>query len=186
MKNVWLLLGVLLSMIVTTMNAQTVTKDSKTLVVFFSQTGNTRSVGKAIQELTGADIFELVAAEPYPDGYREIRVRAKEEQQKDIRPALRSLPASIAQYDTIFVGSPIWNYTIAQPVATFLGKFDFKGKVIVPFCTHGGGGAGHSAADVAKRAPGAKVLEGYAYTGSRADKKAIEAWLRKLKAINVA
>ena len=178
MKNVWLLLGALLSMIATTMNAQTVTKGSKTLVVFFSQTGNTRSVGKAIQELTGADIFELVAVEPYPDGYHEIRVRAKEEQQKDIRPALRSLPASIAQYDTIFVGSPIWNYTIAQPIATFLGKFDFKGKVIVPFCTHGGGGAGHSAADIAKRALGVKMLEGYASTGNRADRKAIGAWLR--------
>ena len=183
MKNVWLLFGVLLSMIATTMNAQTVTKGGRTLVVFFSQTGNTRSVGKAIQELTGADIFELVAVEPYPDGYHEIRVRAKEEQQKDIRPALRSLPASIAQYDTIFVGSPIWNHTIAQPVATFLGNFNFKGKVVIPFCTNGGGGAGHSAADIAKRVPGAKVVEGYASTGNRADRKAIGAWLRKLKII---
>ena len=183
MKNVWLLLGALLSMIITTMNAQTVTKGSKKLVVFFSQTGNTRSVGEAIQELTGADIFELVAVEPYPEGYHEIRVRAREEQQKDIRPALRSLPASIAQYDTIFVGSPIWNYTIAQPVATFLGNFNFKGKVVIPLCTHGGGGPGQSAADIAKRIPGAKVLEGYAYTGSKADKRAIGAWLRKLKII---
>lgn len=178
MKRILLFWGTLICLISTSMNAQTVTKGSKTLVVFFSQTGNTRSVGKAIQELTGGDLFELIAAEPYPNGYREIRVRAKEEQQKDIRPVLKSLPTSIVRYDTIFVGSPIWNYTIAQPVATFLGKFDFKGKIIVPFCTHGGGGSGHSAADVAKRTPGAKVLEGYAYTGSQIDKTAIEAWLK--------
>ena len=103
----------------------------KTLVVFFSQTGNTRSVGKAIQELAGGDLFEL--------------------------------------------------NTIAQPIATFLGKFDFKGKTIIPFCTHGGGGAGHSSSDIAKRVHSAKLLEGYAFSGSKTDKKAIETWLRKLK-----
>lgn len=180
-KSLLLLCGTLLFMIPTNMSALSATKGNKALVVFFSQTGNTRSVGKTIQEFTDADIFELIAVNPYPNDYHEIRVRAKEEQQKDIRPALQSLPTSIAQYDTIFIGSPIWNHTIAQPVATFLGKFDFKEKVIIPFCTHGGGGAGHSVADIAKRAPGAKVLEGYSFTGDNADKKSIELWLRKLK-----
>ena len=70
----------------------------KTLVVFFSQTGNTRSVGKAIQELAGGDLFELKVVEPYPDDYHAIRVRAKAEQEKDVRPELISLPQSIASY----------------------------------------------------------------------------------------
>lgn len=153
----------------------------KTLIVFFSQTGHTRAVSEAIQEITGGDVFELVAKEPYPDDYRAIRVRAKAEQENDTRPALKFLPASIAQYDTIFVGSPIWNHTIAQPLATFLGEFDFTDKVLIPFCTHGGGGAGKSEADVRRRAPGAKVLNGYSSVGNHIDKQAIQVWLHKQK-----
>lgn len=179
MGKIVLFVGLLFSMMSFHVAAQNTC--GKTLVVFFSQTGNTRSVGKAIQELTGGELFELRVVEPYPDDYHAIRARAKAEQEKDVRPELISLPQSIASYDTIFIGSPIWNYTIAQPVATFLGKFDFKGKTIIPFCTHGGGGAGHSSSDIAKRVHGAKILERYAFSGSKADKKAIETWLRKLK-----
>ena len=183
MKKLLSILGLLLLAISMNIKVQATTGYNKTLVVFFSQTGNTKAVGNTIRELIGADIFELKASEPYPNYYHAIRVRAKAEQEKDIHPLLQALPKNIERYDTIFIGSPIWNYTIAQPIATFLGKFDFKGKTIIPFCTHGGGGAGHSASDIAKRTPGAKVLDGYASTGNDIDKKNIGMWLRKLNII---
>lgn len=155
------------------------TSSTRTLVVFFSQTGHTRAVGEAIRDITGADLFELVAQEPYPTDYHAIRVRAKAEQEQDLRPALVQLPADISRYDTIFVGSPIWNHTLAQPLATFLGAYDFSGKILVPFCTHGGGGAGRSVSDLHRRAPRAILLPSYATTGSP-DLSALRHWINSL------
>lgn len=93
MGKIILFAGLLFSMMSFHVTAQNTRE--KTLVVFFSQTGNTRSVGKAIQELAGGDLFELKVVEPYPDDYHAIRVRAKAEQEKDVRPELISLPQSI-------------------------------------------------------------------------------------------
>lgn len=88
---------------------------------------------------------------------------------------------NLASYDVIFVGTPIWWGTIAPPVATFLAESDLTGKIIIPFCTHGGYGAGQSLEDIKKLAPKSRVLEELVLKGSSTyEQKNIFAWLSKL------
>lgn len=110
----------------------------KSLVVYFSATGNTKAVAEEIAKLTGADIFRIEAADTYhADPYRDSD-RVKKEAYEDLRPKPAALPkaSSIAEYDTIFVGSPIWWHQPAMVICTFLDAFDLKGKTIIPFFTY--------------------------------------------------
>ena len=112
----------------------------KMLVAYFSHTGNTRAIARQIQEATGADIFEIVPANPYPAAYADVLARGRRELKDNVMPGLKSEVPDIAPYDVIFVGSPNWFNTIAPPVMTFLSSREFSGKTIVPFVTYGGGG----------------------------------------------
>lgn len=113
--------------------------DSKTLVAYFSATGNTQAVAERITELTGADIYRIEAAVPYASNPYDDSGKIQDEAYNDLRPAVGNLPAAdvVAQYDTIFVGSPIWWHQPAMVVCTFLEKYDLKDKVIVLFLTYG-------------------------------------------------
>ena len=155
------------------------------LVAYFSHTGNTRAIAVQIQEATGADVFEIVPANPYPETYSDVLARARQELKDDIRPELKSAVPDIAPYDVVFVGSPNWFNTIALPVMTFLSSRDFTGKTIVPFVTHGGGGLGKSLQDMKRLAPGATVLEGRAYRGDAVEDAGedVLAWLRGLNLV---
>ena len=95
------------------------------------------------------------------------------------RPAVRDLPADIDGYDIVFLGYPNWWGTAPMPVFTFLEAYDFSGKTIVPFCTHGGGGLGRSERDIAAATPGATVLEGLAIRGDhvRDAEQAVRRWV---------
>ena len=152
------------------------------LVAYFSHTGNTRAIAGMIQEATGADVFEIVPANPYPESYGDVLARGRQELNDNMMPKLKSEVPSLAPYDVIFVGSPNWFNTIVPPVMTFLSGSDFSGKTIVPFVTHGGGGLGKSVQDVKRLAPGATVLEGRAFRGDAvADAgEDVRAWLRGL------
>lgn len=155
----------------------------KMLVAYFSHTGNTRAIAGQIQEATGADVFEIVPANPYPESYGDVLARGRQELKDDLRPELKTAVPDLAPYDVIFVGSPNWFNTIAPPVMTFLSGRDFSGKTIVPFITHGGGGLGKSVQDVKRLAPGATVLEARAFRGDTvADAgEDVRTWLRGLK-----
>ena len=155
----------------------------KMLVAYFSHTGNTRAVAQYIQEATGADIYEIVPANPYPESYGDVLARGRQELNDNMMPKLKSEVPSLALYDVIFVGSPNWFNTIVPPVMTFLSGRDFTGKTIVPFMTHGGGGLGKSVQDVKRLAPGATVLEGRAFRGDAVKDAGedVRAWLRGLK-----
>jgi flavodoxin len=98
------------------------------------------------------------------------------------RPALESALDDVESYDTVFVGSPNWWNTLAPPVATFLSEHDLSGKTVVPFCSHGGGGLGSVAADVAELCPRSTVLRSFHVYGSGGiDAQArVAAWLRQL------
>ena len=157
----------------------------KMLVAYFSHTGNTRAVALQIQAATGADVFEIVPANPYPESYGDVLAQARQELKDNVMPELKSEAPDIAPYDVIFVGSPNWFNTITPPVMTFLSSRDFTGKTIVPFITHGGGGMGKSVQDVQKLAPGATLLEGRAFRGDDVANAGedVLAWLRELKLV---
>jgi len=143
--------------------------EGKILVVYFSESPNqnTHTVAMWIHEAVGGDIQRIRMIEPYVGSYGEILNRGREEFQSNVRPAIRPLEKNIADYDIIFIGSPIWFSTYAPPLATFLDGNDFTGKTIVPFCTHGGHGAGNFYDDIKKNTEGAiRVLPGFTGIGS--------------------
>lgn len=111
----------------------------KILVAYFSAEGHTRAVAERIAELIGADIYGIVPAEPYAANPYDDSDKIKEEAYTDRRPGVANLPEAetIAQYDTIFVGSPIWWHQPAMVVCTFLEAYDLEDKLIVPFFTYG-------------------------------------------------
>lgn len=153
----------------------------KALVVYFSYTGNTRALARQIHESVGGDLFELEPATPYSQDYKTVERQGKEEVETGYQPPLKATVDNLASYDVIYVGTPIWWYTIAPPVATFLARPDLSGKTIVPFCTHGGYGAGRSLDDIKKLAPGSNVTEELVLSGAdRYDAREIKEWLQKV------
>ena len=121
-------------MLLSVANAQT-----RSLVVYFSHSGNTESVAQQIKSFTGADILEIIPEKAYPEDYQSVVDQAKAEINAGIKPAIKPCITDIARYDTVFIGSPCWWATIAPPVATFLSEHNLSGKTIVPFMTHEGG-----------------------------------------------
>lgn len=154
--------------------------DKKVLVAYYSYSGNTKKVAEKIKNITNGDIFEIVPKKAYSKNYDEVVALAREEKQKDVKPELVD-NGNVKDYDIIFVGTPVWWYTMASPVRTFLSKNDFTDKTIVPFCTHGGGGASSTYTDMQKLAPDAKVTEGYTSYENSAKDSEITAWINKLK-----
>lgn len=113
--------------------------EAKDLVVYFSATGNTAAIAQQIAQVTGADLLRIEAAEPYATNPYDDSNRIQREAYNDLRPAVGNLPSAetIAQYDRIFVGSPIWWHQPAMVMCTFLESFDLSSKTIIPFFTYG-------------------------------------------------
>lgn len=153
----------------------------KALVVYYSYSGNTRVVAKQIQKETGADIFQIETVKAYPAEYKAVVDQAKKEINENYKPALKDLPANLAQYDVIYVGSPCWWGTVAPPVATFLSNSNLSGKTIAPFMTHGGSRMGHSVEDIKKLCPQSTVTEGLPIRGGQVNKAQdeVKKWLQK-------
>lgn len=153
----------------------------KALVVYFSYTGNTRLLAEQIQQISGADIFELQPAVPYSKDYKTVEQQGKKEVDEGYKPELKAQVPNLASYDVIFVGTPIWWYSVSPVTASFLSNQALEGKTIVPFCTHGGYGAGHSLEDIKKIATKSTVLDELVLEGSDKgyDKGNILAWLNK-------
>ena len=120
-------------------DTQVVEGDGKSLVVYFSATGNTKAVAEEIVRLTGADVLRIEAAKPYATNPYDDQALIQEEAYNDLRPAVKELiPAEqMAQYDTLYVGSPTWWHQPAMVVCTFLESYDLSGKVVIPFFTYG-------------------------------------------------
>lgn len=132
--------------------------DKKILIAYFSWGGNTKTIAEKIQDKVDSDIFRIEPATPYPKNYNETVYNvAKKQHEENIHPELKE-NIDISNYDTIFVGTPAWWFTMAPPVMTFLEKNNFEGKTIIPFITHGGGGGYKISDDMEKLAKGSKVL----------------------------
>lgn len=109
------------------------TSDGKTLVVYFSWSGNTENMAADIAQQTGADLLKLEPADPYPEDYSATGDRAKIEVDTNARPEIANLPESISEYDTILVGYPIWWHTAPMLIGTFLENYDLSGVDVYPF-----------------------------------------------------
>jgi flavodoxin len=132
---------------------QTEGKPQKILVAYFSWSGNTTRIANVIRQQTGGDIFEIVPQTQYPKDYDECVDVARKEKNAQARPPLKTKVENMAQYDMVFVGYPNWWSSIPMPVATFMESYDFKGKIIIPFCSHGGGGLAQTVKDLKKLCP---------------------------------
>lgn len=146
----------------------------KTLVLYYSENGTTKTVAEEIQKQLGADIEAVEAVEPYTGDFQATIQRSGKERESGQSPAIKPLNKKIADYDVVFLGYPIWFGTYAMPIVTLLKEQDFAGKTIVPFCTFGSGGLNTSTADLTKALPKAKIQKGYGVRTARVAKTAKE------------
>ena len=155
----------------------------KTLIIYYSWSGNTRGVAKEIARQTGFDSIELELVKPYSSNYNTVLNEAQRDQHNQARPALKTKISvqKWAEYDTIILGYPNWWASIPMPLATLLESCDFSGKTIMPFCSHGGGRFGQSLTAIAKLAPQARITEGLSvhYSGGSSLSRDVEKWLKK-------
>ncbi|MGH0052621.1 MAG: flavodoxin [Sphaerochaetaceae bacterium] len=154
----------------------TVPENPRILVAYFSHTGNTENAARIIRDKTGADLFEVEPATPYRGNIYDV---SQEELNKDVRPTLSAHVANMAQYDVILLGYPTWWATIPMPMVTFLEAYDFAGKSIFSFSSHGGTMFGDSVSDLSKHLPESYVGQGlcFSYSGGRDLEQTISSWL---------
>ncbi len=169
---------------------------AKSLVVYFSHTGENYSVGnisegntaiiaKMIAAKTGSDTFEIAPSKDYPKTYKECTDVAKDEQKKNARPAYKD-DVDTSAYDTIYIGYPIWWGDMPMVVYTFLEKHDLNGKAVVPFCTHEGSGVSGTDGKIKRLYKNAAVKQALSVRGATAQnkrneaQKAVDDWLGKI------
>lgn len=157
-------------------------EQGRILIAFFSWSGNTRSIASQIHQKTGGDLVELELVTPYSRDYQTCLDRAKRDQEQAARPPLKTRITQMDRYDVVFIGYPNWWAGIPMPIATFLEQYDFSGKTLIPFSSHGGGRLGQSVSDIAKLAPRSTIKEALSvhYGGGRSLPTDIDAWLRRV------
>ncbi|MDE7429097.1 MAG: SUMF1/EgtB/PvdO family nonheme iron enzyme [Lachnospiraceae bacterium] len=153
----------------------------KVLIAYFSWGGNTRGIAEEIQSQTGADLFEIELVNPYSNNYNTVLDEAQRDQNEQARPELAVHVEDMDEYDVVILGYPNWWASIPMPVASFLEEYDFSGKTIIPFCSHGGGRFGQSLTAIAKLAPDAAMGEALSvhYSGGNSLSDDVTGWLRE-------
>ena len=179
-KRIIIFLSSLIFLTEAFVNAQT----SKTLVVYFSWSGNTRVAAENVRRLAGADIFEITVKNPYPSNYQQCLDQARDEQRRNFLPELNNgIVNNLSQYDNVIVAFPNWWGTYPQAVKKFLiDNKDIASKKIALLCTHGGSRLGRSVNDLKALYPNANILEGLAVSGGsvRNSENDIRNWLTRI------
>lgn len=154
--------------------------NKKILIAYYSNSGNTKYIAEKIKQEINGDIFEIIPVKPYPKSYTELTEYAKQEKANKVLPKINT--TDISNYEIVFVGTPIWWGTMANPVETFLKTNNFEGKTIIPFVTHGGGGGYQVAEDIKNIIPKANVLEQLTIQdrGDSTTNKQIKKWLNNI------
>lgn len=145
-------------------------QEGKTLVLYYSQTGATKAVAEELQKKLGCDMDSIVAVNPYDGDYGQTIERWKQEKNDSAKVEIKPLNVNLDEYDTIFLGFPIWGGTYALPMESFLADNKLNGKNVVTFATFGSGGIEKATLDVAVALPGADVREGYGVRNARVGK----------------
>ena len=165
------------------------------LIVYFSRAGENivddkreiiekgfiEIVAEKIQKITGGALIKLQPVEEYPFGYDECNRRARQEYEENILPKVKNLPASIDNYDVIYLGFPLWYRSYPRIISSFIRAYSFIGKTVKPFCTNEEGTFGIMQLELQSQLKGAIVKDGLAirgYDASKADKE-IEEWVNK-------
>ncbi len=149
-------------------------EEGKTLVIYYSQSGATKAVAEELQKQLNADIYSIEAKVPYDGDYAATIQRWMQEKNDSVKVEINPITLNLDDYDTIFLGFPIWGGTYALPIATFLADNPLEGKKIVTFATFGSGGIGKATADVADALPDAEVVSGYGVRNARVAKAPAE------------
>lgn len=165
--------------VVSTGAGNTESAGGKVLVAYFSWGGNTEGIAEEIQSQIDADLFEITLVNPYSTDYNTVLDEAQRDQNEQARPELAAHVENMEEYDTILLGYPNWWASIPMPVASFIEEYDFTGKTIIPFCSHGGGRFGQSLTAIAKLAPDAVMGEALSvhYSGGNTLPDDITEWL---------
>ncbi|MEV7670492.1 flavodoxin [Streptomyces sp. NPDC000963] len=144
--------------------------------------GNTEVPAHKIRDLIDCDLYRIEPADPYPESYDATVRRNVREQDTDARPAIKGTLPSLDGYDTVLLGSPIWNVRAPMIMTTFTERLDFAGKTVIPFTTHAMSGLGTTARDYAASCRGATFAEGLAVRGEEVDQadRGVKAWLQRV------
>ncbi len=151
----------------------------KTLVAYFSWSGNTQYVAEQIAKQTGGTLFRIEPAKPYPTEYKPCTEVAKKEKEDNARPAIKNKVEDWDSYDTVFIGCPVWWWTAPMIINTFAESYDFKGKTVIPFCTYASTYRDETLAKIVELTPDAKHLKGYGAVSRNT--KGLTEWLQEIK-----
>lgn len=185
-KSIWIFLMMLTAVLPVTSCSKNKTSNAgnmesrKTLVVFFSRTGenyavgnikkgNTHIIAEMIAEETDGTLFQVEPLKAYPANYTKCTEVAKQEMESKARPAIKG-DVAVEDYDVIYIGYPTWWGDMPMPVYTFIEKHNWQGKTVVPFCTHEGSGLSDTENKLKKACEGATILKGLAIRGTTAQK----------------
>ena len=148
--------------------------------------GNTEYVATLISEETGGDLFQIKTVHTYPGTHKELIDDAKKENELKARPKLATHIKNLADYDVIFVGFPNWWYDMPMPLYSFFDEYDFTGKTIIPFCTHGGSRFSQAEKTIASLEKGAKMRKGLAISRNNVSdsKESVLKWLQGMGMAN--
>lgn len=164
--------------------ADNVQQNGGTMVVYFSATGTTKGVAEKIAGITGADTYEIKAAQEYTDAdlnWNDSESRStKEQNDSSVRPEIGSEAISLDGYTTIYIGYPIWWGEEPRIMDTFVESYNFDGITLIPFCTSGGSGIGRSGQNLADNAGSGTWLEGKRF-GAGASDDEIRSWIEGLQ-----
>lgn len=165
------------------------TEKSDTLVVYFSCTGTTKGVAEKLAEVTDADLYEIVPAQPYTDedlNYNDRSTRATTEQDHpDTRPEMAGEELDLEGYKTLYLGYPIWWGEEPRILCTFVEAYDFTDITVIPFCTSGGSGIGRSGEDLEEKAGTGTWKKGMRFSGTVSEDE-LKEWVDGLSAIGVS
>ncbi len=158
------------------------TDELSTLVVYFSNSGNTEILANFIHNYVGGDIVALEPTVAYPEDYNDLLDVAQEEQQSDARPEFNDLNIDIDDYDTIFIGYPNWWGDMPMIIYTFFDTYDLSGKTIAPFNTSGGSGLSRTVGTIRELEPDATVTDGFTILGDNVNRAMsdVEEWIDSL------
>lgn len=168
---------------------------SKILIVYLSQTNNTKAVAEMIHNRMGGTLVALELEKPYPENYQAIVQQVVKENETGYLPPLKTKIDSMQKYDVVFIGFPTWDMQMPPPMKSFLHQYDLNGKIVIPFNTNAGYGVGSGFQTVKEFCLNSKVLEGFSIKGGverdgiylaikgkrvKEVQAAVDKWLRKI------
>ena len=163
-------------------NGVDATTSASRLVVNGDLYGSVQYMATIIGEETGGDMVRIQTTTPYPQDYTTLANQANQERQNDVHPELATSIENFDDYDVVFVGYPIWWYQMPMAMYSFFDAYDFAGKVIVPFSSHGGSGWSGTVDDIAGMEPQATMVNGYSISRNNVAGSAdgIRQWLQEI------